>query len=171
MAIASTSQPAVATPFNNALNGFSAKQVQKAIEESKNLSNLYNFYASATGTVTRTLNSPAVIGSMTLTPTVAGTYYFLMVGSASTGGVNGSGTFGLYKNGSLVPETNETISCTAAILGLVTLSSLNIRVPLMMSTKIAMNGTTDTLDARFQSNDGQTISVYARNIIGIRIGS
>lgn len=67
----SSTQTAVSTPFDNSTNGFIATDVQAAIEETTRY--LTDLEVSATGSTSVT-TSVAVMNSMTLTPSLAGSY-------------------------------------------------------------------------------------------------
>ena len=84
---------ALATPFDNTSNGFTADNTQAAIEEAKSSS----VYYSATGTSTLTTTSAtfSVVSGMTITP-VAGTYLVMFSADIKARNVNGNGELQIF---------------------------------------------------------------------------
>jgi hypothetical protein len=116
---------------------------------------------SQTGQVTTSAASPTIIQGMSVTPP-AGTYVVQFSGSVNTNGSSASGTFGIYVNGALIPETNRPISCNITLLGgLVTVSLNAIGVGTYSGTQIILDGNS-TLDVRFASTNGGTIGFNER---------
>jgi hypothetical protein len=112
--------------------------------------------------------SPTVMAGMSLVPP-AGTYIVSFSGSVNTGGASASGTFGIYVNGSLLPETNRPISCNITLLGgLVTISVNSIGVGTYTGTQITLDGNS-TLDIRFASTNGGTIGFTERVLTLIQV--
>lgn len=123
---------------------------------------------SATSTVTTSSSTAAVVGSMTRTPD-AGKYIAYFSGGIYTAGAGAQGEFGIYKNGTLIPETKRPISCNLQLLGgLVSVSLNNIGVGTYTGTEISVNGT-DVVDVRFRSVNGGTLGFGERTFTLIKV--
>lgn len=153
-------------PFNNATNGFTATNVQTAIEEAKN--SIAYSTASATGTVTTTSGTFSVMTTMTLTP-VAGTYLCIFSGNMDiTSGVNGTGEIALFVNA--VQATDSTRDMTlnvALLLGLIGTATVGASGSQTM-TIATVNGS-QAIDGRYRSVSGDTFRARSRSLTLIRL--
>jgi hypothetical protein len=123
---------------------------------------------SQTGQVTTSAASPQTLQGMSCTP-AAGTYIVQFSGSVNTNGSSASGTFGVYVNGILIPETNRPISCNLSLLGgLVSISLNAIGVGTYSGTQIVLDGNS-VLDVRFSSTNGGTIGFNERVLTLLKV--
>lgn len=76
---------------------------------------IYNLSVSSTSNVTTTSATPALLGSMTLTP-IAGTYFVIFDTSVQTTTGGNSITFAIYNSGSIVTNSSRTIQFPTATL-------------------------------------------------------
>lgn len=132
------------------------------------LADLPTITLTQTGQVTTSASTPTVVAGMSTVPP-AGTYIVLFSGSVNTNGASASGTFGVYVNGNLLPETNRPISCNITLLGgLVTVSLNAIGVGTYSGTQVILDGLS-TLDIRFASTNGGTIGFNERTLTLIKV--
>lgn len=123
---------------------------------------------SLTTSITNSASTPMVAIA---TPAFApkGTYIVQFSGSVNTGGSSASGTFGIYVNGGLLPETNRPISCNLTLLGgLVSVSVNQIGIGTYSGTQIVLDGNS-TLDVRFASSNGGTLGFTERVLTLIKV--
>lgn len=157
-----SSSVAKSVPFSNASNGFTAKNVQAAIEEAKG-SNTSVTSVSATGTQTSTSTSYANITSMTQTPS-AGTYLVVFNGRASTSGASAGGLFGIAVAGSLQTDSIRELSTNLVLLGgLVTISINTVASSVTCVSIVTVNGS-QAITAQFRSTTGGSINIAERNL-------
>lgn len=158
-----TGTVAKATPFDNATNSFVSTNVQAAIEEivSSGLG-IVTTFATATGTISTTSGTFAVMTSMTLTP-AAGKY--LVVFSGSTLAQNDSdGEIAIFNNGVQVAHSTRRIYCEAAgLLGAVSAASMGSHT---MAVETMAGG--QAIDVRYRATNG-TISVVGRSFLLVRV--
>lgn len=116
---------------------------------------------SQTSAATTSAASPSVLSGMTAMPP-AGTYMVFFSGSVNTNGSSASGAFGIYLNGTLLPETNRPVSCNLSLLGgLVSVSINAIGVGTYTGTQVILDGHS-TIDVRFSSTNGGVIAFSER---------
>lgn len=106
---------AQAIPFNNATDGYTAIQVQAAIEEAGSGAHIDTLTVSAQTTVTTTSATPATYGSMTLTP-IAAKYLVIFDSYAQSTTGGNSIVVGLYVAGTVVTGSTRTIQFPTATL-------------------------------------------------------
>lgn len=156
----SSSQVASSVPFDNSSNGFTATDVQAAIEEAKNTSIIY---VSDTGTQSSTSTSYANITTMTSTP-ASGTYLVIFNGHATTTGASAGGLFAIAVAGSVQSDSIREVSTNLTLLGgLVTISVNTIGASVTCITKVTVNGS-QAITAQFKSTNGGTINIQERNL-------
>lgn len=132
--------------------------------------NLSTIVITETTSTTTSSSTMTTMAGMTLVPP-AGTYMINFSGSVNTGGASASGTFGIYVNGVLLPETNRPVSCNITLLGgLVTVSVNSIGIGTFTGTQVTLNGT-QTLDVRFNSTNGGTIGFTERVLTLLQVAS
>lgn len=123
---------------------------------------------SQTGQTTTSAATPTTMSGMTCVPP-AGTYLVFFSGSVNTSGSSASGTFGIYINAVLLPETNRPISCNLSLLGgLVSISVNAIGVGTYTGTQVILDGNS-TLDVRFASTNGGVIGFSERVLTLIQV--
>lgn len=145
-----------------ALSIYSSAVIDPIVEGVKTLA------ISSTSTTTTSSSTYTTISEMTLIPP-KGTYIVSYSGSVNTGGSNASGSFAVHVNGTIVSDTRRDISCTLSLLGgLVTISTNAIALGTYSGSRIQMNGT-DTLDVRFKSTNGGTISFLERTLTLMKV--
>lgn len=124
---------------------------------------------SQTATATTSAATPTPLGGMSCVP-AKGTYLAFFSGSVNTTGSSASGTFGIYVNGSLLPETNRPVSCNLSLLGgLVSVSINSIGVGTYTGTQVTLDGNS-TLDVRFASTNGGVIGFAERTFTMMKVG-
>lgn len=124
---------------------------------------IYTLSASATGTVTTTSATPALLGSMTITP-IAGTYqvFFDTTVQTTTGG--NSITFAVYNNGTIITNSSRTIQFPTATL-------INSGYPFSCATQanaVTVNGS-QAITIEW-STSGGTATCLNRTITVMKIG-
>lgn len=156
-------QVARSVPFDNTTNGFTATDVQAAIEEAQNT--LDYIYLSSNSTVSTTSGTYSVVSGMTTTP-AAGTYFVLFTGTFRIADNNADGNFAIFKAGTIVTESTRRLFTTVSILlGLLNNSIGASGTPMAVVT---VDGT-QTIDGRFRSTNGNAISCDNRTMILIRV--
>lgn len=160
---------ATSTPFSNTGNGFTANNVQSAIEEAKAAaSNTVITYVSDTSNQTTTSASYTNITGMTSTP-ASGTYLVIFNGKASTSGASAGGSFSIAVAGSTQTDSVRDISCNLVLLGgLVTISVNTIASSMTCVSRVTVNGS-QAITAQFKSNTGGTISVTEKNMTIMKV--
>lgn len=124
---------------------------------------------SAVGAISTSSSTPTTLSGMTIKPP-SGTYIVQFNGSITTNGASAIGTFGIYVNGTLLPETNRPISCNLQLLGgLVTVSLNAIGVGTFTGTQLTVDGT-QTVDIRYLSTNGGTIGFNERVMTLMKVG-
>lgn len=122
---------------------------------------LSTYVAASQSQTTTSSSTPSTVGSMTHTPP-PGVYAAQFSGNVYTDGASAQGEFGIYLNGTLIPETRRDIKCNLSLLGgLVTISLNAIGVGTNTMLEIALDGS-QTIDVRFKSNNGGTIGFVER---------
>lgn len=126
---------AVSIPFNNATNGFVAKDVQSAIEEVVNKSAYAEI--TLTNTITTTSESFVTMG-LDLTPP-AGTYIAMLFieHTSNVLGINNTAEFGIFIAGTAVTSSLKTVGVT---LSGISLASIAARSAASTSALITVNG-------------------------------
>lgn len=99
---------AQAIPFNNATDGYTAIQVQAAIEEAGTGAHITDYEAVDATTATTTSAAAVLLTSMTLSP-AAGRYFASFSTSVQTAGTANIITCGIYVAGTIVSGTSRTI--------------------------------------------------------------
>lgn len=163
----SASTVAKAVPFSNATNGFTATNVQSAIEEAKG-SNSGVILVSSTSSQNTTSTTYANINSMTLTP-AAGNYLVIFNGRASTSGASAGGLFGIAVAGSLQADSVREVSTNLTLLGgLVTISLNTVAASVTCVSLVTVNGS-QAITSQFKSTTGGTINIGERNLTVLKI--
>lgn len=123
---------------------------------------------SQTSAITNSASTPQVMQGLSDIPP-KGTYVVQFSGSVNTNGSSASGTFGIFVNGTLLPETNRPVSCNLSLLGgLVTVSINAIGVGTYSGTQVSLDGNS-TIDVRFASTNGGTIGFNERVLTLIQV--
>lgn len=153
---------AQAIPFNNATDGYTAIQVQAAIEEAGTGAHIQTNSSSSQTNATTTSATPALLTGMTVTP-VAGTYqvFFDMTVQTTTGG--NSITVGIYNAGTLVTASGRTIQFPTATL-------INSGYPFHIGSQangVTVNGS-QAITVEW-STSGGTATALNRTVTAIRI--
>lgn len=164
------SSVAKAILFDNSSNGFSAKNVQSAIEEAKTtaITTLNYYHVTDNSIISTTSNTFVSVSGMSITP-VAGTYMVTFSGKSTMTGASVRSEYAIYSGGSLIPNSLRETSCNLTLLGgLVTISLNTIGVGANTSTIVTVNGS-QTIDVRYRSVNGGTIQVTERNLTLIRV--
>lgn len=157
---------AITVPFDNSTNGFAAIEVQSGIEEAKNSSN--TSYLSATATVSTTSGTFGTIADMTITPTV-GTWVGHFTCAFRSTGTNTDGDIAIFVGGVELSETQRPQTDTAAILGLVTLSSNSGGCSGAIVFRRAFTGS-EQITVRFRENGGGTMFIDGRTFFLQQVG-
>lgn len=151
--------------FNNSTNGFSADDVQSAIEEAKNTRIYYN--ATGTSTLTRTAATFTTVNGMTHTPE-AGTYLAFWSGQVDVTNTSGQGEVAIFVNGvqqtALTHQTQIVVTVVLGVLGAASITEGGSNI-----TGIVTANGTDVVDVRFRSVDGRTITLSNRSFVLIRV--
>lgn len=154
-------------PFSNVGNGFTATNVQTAIEEAKNIDTI--IYVNDISTQTTTSTTYANITNMTSTP-ASGTYFVIFNGHATTSGASSSGLFALALAGSIQTDSVREISSNLILLGgLVTISTNTIGCSMTCVSKITANGS-QAITAQFKSTAGGTINIQEKSLTLLKVG-
>ena len=160
------SQVAVSTPFNNATNGFTATNVQAAIEEAKNSLSYYT--ATGTSTLTRTAGTFTTVASMTHTP-IAGTYLAIWSAQVRTGNASGQGEVAIFVGATQQTAlTHQTELEVTIVLGLFGVANLTEGGGSIIGV-VTANGT-DAVTVQYRSVDRQTVTITNRSFTLLRIG-
>lgn len=158
-------------PVNTSEAIWTAKLAQYAsiISLTSATDNINTSVLTSSAPVTTSSASPTLVSGMTTKPS-AGNYLVFFNGSASTNGANAAGSFGLYLNSVLIPETKRDISCNLQLLGgLVSISLNTIAVGTYSGGKVTMDGNS-TLELKYYSSNGGTIGFSDRTMMLVKVG-
>lgn len=153
--------------FNNASNGFTSKNAQSAIEEAR-YAEIYQS-VSATSLQQTTSATFATLNDMTINAATTGRYRITFSADPSTTGVNGSGEWQVYVNGSAVADSLRGLSTSIVILGLLTLSVNVLRAPINIVTEANITAG-QTVEIRWRSTNGVNVQTRGRFFTIQRIG-
>lgn len=128
---------------------------------------VYTTYVSSTSAVNTTSTTFQTATGMTLTP-ASGIYIIVFSGSVETTGTNTQAEIALFKNSTEIAETNRTVRNTAALLGIVTLSTNNGSWPAMTFAKVTASGT-DVFTMRYRHVSGGSITINQRNFLAVKV--
>lgn len=149
--------------FNNASNGFLAKTVQSAIEESKNT--LSTFYAVNTTQQNTSSVTFTLLEGMSFLPP-AGTYIAILEADCSGVGVNAIGEIALFRAGVQITESIRRLSNT--ITGLLSIGSNDVRSSLVSVAQITVNGS-QLIQGGFRELDNDVFIVRNKSLTLIRV--
>lgn len=125
-------------------------------------------YVNDTSTNSSSSTTYANLTGMTATP-VAGTYFVIFNGHATTSGASAGGLFSLAVAGSTQADSVREISCNLTLLGgLVTVSLFTIGSSMSCVSRIVVNGS-QAITAQFKSSTGGTINVQEKTMTLIRV--
>lgn len=154
-----------AVPFDNTSNGFTATDVQAAIEEATK--RLNTLQVTATGLVSTTSATFSTVTGMTLQPP-AGTWIGIYTGFFYTQGVNVQAEVTAVKNAAEITYARRIQYDNAAILGLVTLSTNEGGSSAALAFRETFNGT-DTVSIQFREVAGGTAYMRERSLILLQV--
>lgn len=163
MSVFLSSQVARSTPFDNTSNSFVAAEVQSAIEEAKN--SLTYTEVTADSSTTTTSGTDSLMNSMTITPTVAGSYLVMFSTDINSNAAGAAISTSFYLAGSqianslrkIIPHDGGALSAGAAR-------------GIMYIQKIVSFSGANTLEVRWSTSSG-TATAAARNLVVIRVGA
>lgn len=127
-------------------------------------------HVTATSALSRTANTFVTVSGMTFTMAETGSAWFIGLLNSSNGNVNGQGQFAIFKNGSQVADSTSDLISTTSILGLITLSTNAIKVPVVIFTELTFVPT-DIIDLRYRSVNGESIAIDARHFMWARVAA
>lgn len=152
---------AAAVPFDNSTNGFTATDVQAAIEEAT--THLSATEVTASGTITTTSATDALMTSMTMTP-VAGTYLFLFNTDVISNNFNCTVSFSFYVGGVQTAITlRQVVPFDGGSLG-----GTTARDCVQLQSLITVNGS-QAVEVRWSRTTGGTATSSNRSLIRLRI--
>lgn len=129
--------------------------------------NIGHTYLSSTTVVSRTANTFTTINGMTTTP-AAGTYLCIYSGEARMSNLNGLGEISFFVAGTQQSATTRAIEIEVALLlGLIGSSIVETGASISVGI-FTVNGS-QTIDVRYRSVDGQTISIGNRTLALIKV--
>lgn len=163
-----STQVASSVPFDNSTNGFSATDSQAAIEEARNV--VINSTVSFTSAVSTTSSTFSMVDSLTLTPSMAGTYLVLWSGNVRTAnGANGNGEVAIFSSGSQITDSTRSVNINVALLlGIIGTSTINNNAG-SITTVTTVNGS-QAIDVRFRSTSGDTVTADRGRLTVLKIG-
>lgn len=157
------SDVANSVPFDNSsalINGYTATDVQDALEET----HVKCFEANATATTTTTSGTDAVINSMTVTPTITGTYLVMFSTDIQSNAAGAAITVSYYL---AAVQIAGTVRKTSHFDG-GTLSAGSGRAAMAIQKLVAFTGA-NSLSVEW-STSGGTATAAARSLTACRVG-
>lgn len=133
---------------------------------------LMNVVVTSTSEATTSSSSFSTIGSgageMKLTPT-AGTFRIDYIASCETDGVNTEGEVAIFEDSTQISASTREIRSTTSILGLVTLSVMNVAAPVVTTATVTTDGT-KSYYVKFRSLSGGSVYATERSFSYTRLG-
>lgn len=117
--------------------------------------------------INRTATTFATTG-LTLTPGI-GRYWVVANLEAQNGPVNASGEIGIFLTATGRTATYRQVASQTSILGLITVSTSNITVPVVLNDYIEITNASDTINVQYRSVDGSAFTLTNRSLFLLKV--
>lgn len=156
----SSTSVASSTPFDNSTNGFTATDVQAAIEEAQ--THLFSTEVSATADTTTTSSTDVLLNAMTITPT-SGTYLVWFTTTIDHSNQSIPITFSIYAGG-----TQKADSVRAVITRPNAIGANSLTATVSTQGQVVVNGS-QAVEIRWNRGSAGTGTAHQRTLNILRV--